>query len=345
MKRLRTKFVYVLLIPVALSSCTITTSVEMPRPMDLNTLNDIDSVAIINRTGYKKDNKTGRIVEGILTGEAIGADAAGARKCVTGLFDFYSHSLNYKRSVLSDDLFTTNSEYQFSDPLPWDTIIKLCDEFDVEAIYSLEYFDSNSGASTVMDGVNINILGPPPALPGPNPNNRATVVKLGWRIYVPRTREIRDEYLYKQGFTRPPVPNGYDNYRQKWGAIAGAGYEAGIDYSFRTSDQYVLEGRTLFRGGSPNMRAAARLAAVGSWDAAAEIWMRNTGHRKRKIRARAYHNLSVFAERQGNLQLAKEHAQNAFGNKGYSVTAMQVANIDRRMEYMRIFEERAKSKQ
>lgn len=329
-----------------LSSCsTIYSSIEAPRPMDLNNLNDIDSVAIINRTGFNKDNNAKRILEGIVTGEAIGADANAARKCVTGLFDFLSHSLNYKRTVLSDDLFTTSNEYRFGDPMPWDTVIALCNEFDVEALFVLEYFDSNNGISTVADGVNIGlngVLAPPPV--NPTVNNRQTVVKLGWRIYVPKTMEIRDQYDFKQGFHRPPVPSGYDNYRQKYGAIQGAGYEAGIDYSFRTSDQIVLEGRTLFRKGTASMKQASRMVQAGLWDQAAETWMAESGNAKRKVRARALHNLSVYAERQGNLQLAKEHAQNAYANKAYGLTMTQLSNIQRRMDYEHVFAERSAQK-
>jgi hypothetical protein len=89
------------------------------------------------------------------------------------------------------------------------------------------------------------------------------------------------------------------------------------------------------------MRRAARLAAVGSWDAAAEIWIAQSASHRRKIRARALHNLSVLAERQGNYQLSIEHAQNAFGNKGYNLTAAQIAHVQRRLDYLRVFEQRA----
>ena len=71
---------------VGLSSCsTSSVLVNVQRPADITITKDIQNVVVVNRSAPSKDNLAGNIVEGLISGEGIGADRKGAEYCVEGL--------------------------------------------------------------------------------------------------------------------------------------------------------------------------------------------------------------------------------------------------------------------
>ena len=54
----------------------------MQRPADITVSQDIQNVVIVNRSRPSKENLTGKIVEGLISGEGIGHDRNGAEYCM-----------------------------------------------------------------------------------------------------------------------------------------------------------------------------------------------------------------------------------------------------------------------
>ena len=85
------KIVVGFLITSVLSSC-VTSSVilDVQRPADITVSQDIQNVVIVNRSRPSKENLTGNIVEGLISGEGIGHDRNGAEYCMEDDF-FYAN--------------------------------------------------------------------------------------------------------------------------------------------------------------------------------------------------------------------------------------------------------------
>lgn len=307
-----------------LASCTITTPVQFAKPVGIseNDVREIKNIVLLNRTAVPKDSKTGNVLEGILTGEMVGADKRGAEVCVQGIRQGLSESLNYKTIQQINIPFYGAKNGGFPDPLPWKMVDSLCKQYNTDALIALEYFDSDGGVSLGLTNPNV------PVNYGTRTNNVS--VKTFWRYYDAKKQAVIDNYDFKTlsgngGYKSPNIPY---NVSRKYEATKDAGFWAGMEYAYRVSEQVISEGRVCYRGGNPNMRRAARLASVGDWQSAANIWSEEAERSsKRKIRARALNNLALYNERLGNLEAAVELATRAVGERYYSSTGALINRL------------------
>lgn len=300
----------------------------MKKPADVNTIENIKKVAIINRTGMPSNSQARNVLEGILTGESVFADRDGAEKCTQGLYDCLLKSLNYDSIVLVHQVFIGNEITNFPKRLSVKFIDSLTKKLNVDAIVALEFFDSNNGLSTVLSGA-IN-----PVLMRNNNfgNNNNMVIKTGWRMYD-TTGLIVDEFRGQTWSSYSQYPYGWNrvNYLNNYGVVSGTGYMAGINHAFRISEQWIVQRRPYFKGGSRALKSASNFARLGDWELAFELWEQSSRSMKRKVRARALHNLAVYYERKGDFVKAKEKANASFSIKHYNETSQIIFFLNQRI--------------
>ena len=70
-------FIFLLIVSVLMSCGTSSVMVNVQRPADISVPQSVQDVVIANRSIAGKGNKAGTILEGIFTGEGIGADKKG----------------------------------------------------------------------------------------------------------------------------------------------------------------------------------------------------------------------------------------------------------------------------
>lgn len=310
-----------------LSSCMMYTDVQVKKPVDIasDDVRDIKNVLILNRTGVPKGSKGTNVFEGIFTGETVQGDRQGAIESVKGAQESIAKSLNYKSSQTVPVVFYGGSTGDVPQPLSWTIIDSLCQKYNCDAIVSLEYFDSNAGISAIISNPTIPI-GPP------NTNSGNINVKTVWRMYKPISKTLIDDFTMNNVTNRGwRSPYFIANQSNKYNSVTSAGYWAGIDYGFRISEQWVLEGRRYFRGGNKALRAASKSARFTLWDEAFTIWQDEANSRKPKIRARALHNLAIYYERKGDLTTALTKAKESFTIKHYHDTALLINSIENQM--------------
>lgn len=318
-----------LFLAIGLASCRMTTFVQFAKPVGINEndVREIKNVVLLNRTAVPKNNKTENVIEGILTGEMIGADKRGAEVCLQGIRQGLSESLNYKGVKVVNIPFYGSSNGGFPDPLPWKLVDSLCKQHSAEALIALEFFDSNGGLSLGLTNPTV------PVNFGSNTNNVS--VKTLWRFYDARSHFLIDSYDFETlsgsgGYKSPNIPF---NVSQKFRATKDAGFWAGMEYAFRVSEQVVTEARVCFRGGSANLRKAARYVNIGDWQTAANIWSDEAERApKRKTRARALNNLALYNERLGNLEAALDLANRSFLQWNYASTIGFIGRLQIRIE-------------
>lgn len=317
----------IILIVFSQSSCSVYTDIRAKKPADIEGISEIKKVGIINRTGMPSNSQAKNVLEGIITGESVFADRDGAEKCVRGLYDCLLKSLNYDSIVLVNQVFIGNSINNFPPRFSSRLVDSLCAVLKVDAIVALEYFDSNSGFATILDGAIS------PVLTRNNySNNNEMVIKTGWRLYF-KGGIMHDEHREQTwtNYNRYPYGWNHVNYRQNYGVVSGTGYMAGINHAFRISEQWVSQRRFYFRGGSQALRNARKYAQVGEWELAYELWEQSSKSMKRKVRAKSLHNLAVYYERKGDLTQAMEKANASFAIKHYSKTGQEIFFLNQRI--------------
>lgn len=316
------------LILIGFTSCTIYTDVRAKKPADIEGITEVKKVAIINRTGMPANSQAKNVLEGIISGESVFADKDGAEKCVRGLYDCLLKSLNYDSIVLVNQVYIGNAINNFPPRFSTKLIDSLCETLKVDAIVSLDYFDSNSGYATILDGA----INPVMNRNGAYGNNSNMVIKTGWRMYL-KGGNIQDEHREQTwtSYSRYPYEWNRVNYTQNYGVVSGTGYMAGINHAFRISEQWVSQRRPYFKGGSKALRHASKFSRVGEWELAFELWSQSAKSMKRKVRARALHNMAVYYERKGDLTTALEKANASFTIKHYNQTSQEIFYLNQRV--------------
>jgi len=322
---------YIFLFIAFFSSCSVYTEVRAKKPAEIDGIVDIKRVGIINRTGIPGNSQAKNVLEGIITGESVFADRDGADKCVHGLYDCLLRSLNYDSIVLVNQVYLGNAINNFPPRFSAKLIDSLCDVLKVDAIVSLEFFDSNSGFATMLDGA-MNPLYNGGIRNQNYNNNNNIIIKTGWRMYL-KGGAVLDENKEqtRTDYSRYPYGWNHINYSQNYGAINGTGYMAGINHAFRISEQWITQRRYYFKKGSKALRNASRFAQLGEWELAFELWEQNAKSMSRKVRARSLHNLAVYYERKGDLNTAMEKANASFTIKHYNMTRDEIFALNKRI--------------
>ena len=93
-------------------SCgTSSVMVNVQRPADISVPQTVQDVVIANRSIAGKGNKAGNILEGIFSGEGIGADKKGSEYCMMGLTNMLQKSERYNLKN-AGDIYLMEQELQ-----------------------------------------------------------------------------------------------------------------------------------------------------------------------------------------------------------------------------------------
>jgi len=330
------KFIPVLLFIVLLSSCKMQQlylTVAEPAPVTLS--GNIKTVGVINRSMPTDQTKILDVLDKALSLEGVNLDRDGAEQAITGLSNELLNNQRFSEvKTLSDIDFRTPKLGIFPGPLSWEIVDKICKETGTDALFSLEYYDTDTKINYSTRDVNIKT---PLGISIPGKEHIAemeTIVKTGWRIYDPANKVIADEFNHFQSvvFTgrgiNPLVAAAALTGRKE--AIKEVSNKAGHGYGMRLLPFSLRVMRDYFVKGTDNFKIARRKAQLGKWDEAGQLWEKETGNPKMKVAGRACYNMAIINEINGDVDTALQWAQKAYEDY----------NIKPGREYSRILENR-----
>jgi len=331
------KFYYLFLLAVFLVSCkTSQLSLTVVEPAPVTLPRELKKVGVINRSIPTDQTKTLDIVDKALSLEGADLDKDGAEQCILGLTDELMNNRRFDEvKNLSDiDFRTPKLGDIFPNPLSWEIVDKICKERGIDAIFALEFYDTetklnySTGKSEIKTPLNIAI----PAVE--HRANMETLVKTGWRIYLPAGMVIADEFrhlesvVYTGKGVNPLVAVAGLGKRKD--AIKEVSNMAGHGYALRLIPFELRVMRDYFVKGNYNFKIAKRKAQTGKWDEAGLLWEKETTNPKPEIAGRACHNMGIINEINGDVDAALSWAQKAYEDY----------NIRKSLEYTRILENR-----
>jgi hypothetical protein len=309
-----------LFIIIACYSCSSTNlmslSVEQPAPVTIPPY--IKNIGIVNRSKASDDHKTLNAIHEAVSLETTSLIATGAEASITGLTDelMKSNRFTEVKPLPGVDLRTFGAGVLPSS-LSWDIVEKICKENKMDALFSLEFFDTESKVGYAATPTSIHTpIANIPALE--QQVNIVTLIKTGWRIYDPASRNILDEYLISKDIQvsgqgiNPLVVAGPLAGRSE--AVKQAANQAGQNYACRIVPYWIRVSRNYYVGGDDNFVVAKRMAQTGNWDEAAKLWQQETTNAKRKLAGRACYNMAIISEIHGDVDLAIQWAQKAYEN-------------------------------
>jgi hypothetical protein len=313
---------------------SLTVPVTQPAPVFLPST--VRSVGIINRSQPSEQNKKLDQIDKILSVEGLSLDKEAALRAMVGLKDELSVSGMFDEVRILDDT-TVNSIGMgvFPSALSWQQITKLCVNNQVDVIFALSFYDTDTRVD--YDVVPVEIKGPLgvniPAVE--HRANSNTQVRTGWRIYDPVSQYVVDEFVITkfvdmQGVGINPVNAVKAIIVGRKENIYQVSSQIGRNYAHRLFPSYTRVRREYYVKGSDNFEVAKRRAQTGDWDGAAELWNREINNKKAKIAGRAHYNMAISNEINGNFNEAVDWATKSYTDY----------NIKEALDYIRILKRR-----
>ena len=337
------KNLYIIAIAFAatFASCSSTNlmslSVQEPAPVSLPSY--IKNVGIVNRSNVTKQNKAVDITDKIFSLEGAELDKAGAASGITGLSIELQKDTRLNDIVIVPEQLTTVNPTQFPTPLSWDTIEKICRANNTDALFVLELFDTDSKISYAAHPIKINT--PVGSIPGlEHEASMVTLVKTGWRIYDPSSKNILDEFAvaqdigYKGRGINPVVAANALIARKE--AVKEVANKSGQAYGLRIVPYWLRVSRDYYVRGTYNFSIAKRKAQTGNWDQAGEYWYKETNNNKRKVAGRACYNMAIISEINGDIDQAIKWAQQSYEDYNNKLALRYVRILQNRQRRMQV---------
>lgn len=299
---------------------TIYFDVRIPAAVDLP--GHIQTLAVIDRS--QSENKVVTLLEKGLYSALTGEKDPLTVTCMNGLADQLANyqPLQLVRTPVMEKRPGTSLE--FPDPLQWFEVENYCKKFNSDALLSLEIF-------------NMQIL------------KDVAEVKAGFRIYDPATKQIIDQFIFfNSAGWRNPTPS-LEGVVMKLvnedEAMYEASYGAGVVYAKRITPAWYRAERKYYKRskGNDDLAMGARMMEVNDWQAAISALEAAYESNKRKTRGRAAHNLAVVHEILGDLPVARDWAQAAWGKHRNKDSKDYVRILNRRMQEVAIIQEQEAS--
>jgi hypothetical protein len=334
MKKIKSSIIIlVILISVFFTSCSstnlLTLSVNEPAPVYIPS--SIKTIGIINRSLASEKNKNIDKIDKILSVEGKNLDKDGANKSVDGLFDELINSKMFAEIKIINDTQLNNPGLGiFPSTLSWKTVEQISVENNVDAIFSLSFYDTDANIDYKFVPVEID---GPLGLKIPAAEHHSTIstfIKTGWRIYDSNNRHILDEFVINErvvstGSGLNPVKAANAIIGRKESVIQ-VSKTIGQTYALRIFPFRIRVSRDYFVRGTENFIIAKRRAQTGNWDSAAELWNIEVSNPNGKIAGRACYNMAIINEINGDLDSAVSWASKSYTDYN-NKTALRYLNI------------------
>ena len=229
----------IIMLAVLLNSCAasrISFDVLAPAPVIIP--NSIKSLAIIDRS--LPENSDLNKIEGLLTGEGLEQDRLSTQFVLDGLNNSLSNTDRYVVIRTDELMIGSGSGFLFPEPLRWEQVEALCSKYDVDAIVSLETYDSDFIISRARSGGSILDI---------HAGGEATV-NCGFRMYYPAPGTIIDEFHFSHAMTWESggsILAAANAVLNKNKAIRETSFAAGKIYGQRITPSWYLVNRDYFK--------------------------------------------------------------------------------------------------
>jgi len=314
------KFLLLLVFPILFScSSTSNLTLSVPQPSNVFLSKEVQSIGIVNRSIPNVNYNKLDAIDKILSLEEKNLDKQGANAAIQGLQNGLSKNNRFTNVIVIDSLLLKDFGIDiFSPSLSNNDIEKLCNKYNVNAIYELSFFDTDTNVkyntvtkqTTNTLGIKIPIIEHQVAV--------NTLIKSGWRIYDNFSKTLSDQLPLHTNFElvgygiNPVIA--FETIKNRKNEVLRISNNLGLNYANQIVPYTIRERRTYFVRGNDYFKIAQRKAQTGDWDGAAVLWEKETLNKNPKIAGRAYYNMAIINEINGDLNAAIDWASKSYSN-------------------------------
>ena len=307
-----------LVIIVAMASCSPRNlmSLTVTEPARVTLPPEVKRAGIINRSLPGDKSKTIDKIDQILSAEGKDFDKDGAEKTIEGLADELKLNSRFESVKILDLSYKSPGLGVFPAVMSWEDLDQIVADHDLDIIYTLAFYDTETSVSYTNYpreivgplGIKVNAI--------EHEATALTLIKTGYRMYVPSERYIADEYELNRDLRT--VGRGINPMKAaeailgRREAVMQSSMDLGHIYGQRILARRVRVSRYYYVRGTNNFKIARRRAQTGDWEGAADLWQVEVENRKRKIAGRACYNMAIINEINGDLPAAIDWASTAY---------------------------------
>ncbi len=312
----------ILFLGILLSSCKglRDISIQVEKPALITIPKEIQSIGILNRSIPAPNSG----LEATLTLEKPEGDIELSGECLRGLKETLAQSDRFVYVGCDTTLQAADQKsLEFGFELPWNFVDSLCKAEKVDAILSLEFFDTDF--SIQNPGVTaVNALGQ--ILSGNNTSievRGAANADAGFRVYHPLSQTIiyEDKFEFEKRWSVRSYSaiDAVNKLIREKDALYEVSYETGVDFGQNIVPLLYWEWRSYFKV-KGEMKIGEVHALSNNWENAIVSWTgAYNSSSKRKLRGKAAFNIALGYEMIGDLQSAQKWIQIAAMNYQKSV--------------------------
>jgi hypothetical protein len=308
--------------------------VQIQRAARITVPGEIKNLALLNRAVSTNQ----AVLEGTLTGETPLRDKQLSNECLRGLTDALSTSTRFSIYTCDSAMLSADPRsLSFGEQLPWNIVDSICAKNNSDGVLVLEFFDTDFSIENPLSSARqlaANVLNAS--------NNQGITVhgnakaRAGFRVYYKKERKIayEDVFIFSKRWSQysTNVQDALGKLIKRNQALMDVSFSTGNDFALSIVPLYVWEDRILFKSKDQLMKRGERQALSKDWEGAKLTWISIfENSRKRKVRARAAHNVALALEVQGDLKEAQQWASKAYVEKGNNATMRYCEILDQRV--------------
>lgn len=305
-----------LLISLASCSATKQQTLSALEPASVDLATTITKIGIINESSTSQQSEFKTRIEQLLSAKDQQLEKDGIEAAISGLFDELVKDQRFDTvQVIHTKVNDSKALGEMADTISWQAIKAICDSHNVDAIFSLAYYEADTHVSVKKKKIQEqNMLRQYVKVDG-HEITLETLIENGWRIYDPYNQQVIDELIFNDQITSTGTGTNeldalYD-ISDRREAVLDQSKNTGSSYGSRLMPQEQDVVRDYYVRGSEKLAVAKKLAAEGDWKAASALWEQEVAHENAKIMAKACYNMAFYNEMNGNYQTAMEWIEKA----------------------------------
>jgi tetratricopeptide (TPR) repeat protein len=330
-----------------LVSCSAMNSLTIPvtEPAPVFLPPSVRAVGILDRSLPGEKTEKMDKIDKILSVEGVNLDKEAAATVTTALLDELTALKRFEQVGMIESPDTKNPGMGvFPAMMSWDQISRLCDANGIDAIIALSFFDTDTNVKYDADAVSVQA---PFGVKIPALRTQAvstTLMKVGWRLYDANSQLVVDEFtmldeVVVEGSGMNPLNAVKAITVDRKEQILNVSNHIGRSYASRLYPYESIVSRNYFVKGANNFEVAKRRAQTGDWDGAAELWEQELKNRKAKVAGRAYYNMAIINEINGDLEKAIELASQSYSDYNNKEALNYVKILQNRLERIKELEQ------
>ena len=332
----RSRVAAALLVGILATACGPKVQMQMIRAADVAVPSTVQTVAVIDRSGASNIGQgILGVLEGALTGEAIGADTEGRRETVRGLREMLATSARFDVVQPSG---IEREQSLFAREMSWRTATKICRDAGCQGIVALEAFDSDTSDDVTQRQVERTDSNGRKYNATEWSVDRRTRVLTAWRIYQPDGQRILDDLRDRtdryswtgRGDSRAQAMR---NLPSQVETVRLSAYRAGASYGRRIAPTPMLVYRSFYARGkkSSELKLGKNYMRARDYEGAIRVYEGLAEHPESKVRGRAQFNLAVAEEAMGRFERSLTAARAAAVTLGNGRSRRYVVTVEQRI--------------